>query len=72
MAYRIMAYQETGEEVCVSDGHTQEEAYTLIDKAQEDHPEWYRFSVEYMKTNEDYIKEQQRMEDEGWLDDEDY
>ncbi len=57
MAYRIMAYQETGEEVCVSDNHTQDKAQNLIPQAQEDHPEWTRFSVEYMKTMDDYAAE---------------
>ena len=64
MAYRIMAYQETGEEICVSDNHTQEEAHNLVPQAMEDHPEWSRFSVEYMKTADDYMAEQRYFEDD--------
>lgn len=70
MAYRIMAYQETGEEVCVSDNHTQEVAYSLIPKAQEDHPEWSRFAVEYMKTLEDYRHESD-LNENGWPEEDD-
>lgn len=64
MAYRIMAFQETGEEVCVSDGHTHQEACDLIPQAQEDHPEWSRFIAEYMKTHADYEREQDHYEQE--------
>jgi len=45
--FRIMAFQETGEEVCVENKiPSNQEAYARIPDHQENHPEWYHFTVE--------------------------
>jgi len=58
MSYRIMALQETGEEILVASGiATRDEAYDRMAEARLKYEEWRGFQIEYEKTLDDYARE---------------
>ncbi len=56
MSYRVMAIQETGEEILVASQLITKPTPEMMQKYQEEHPEWWGFEVE---THQDWWERQQ-------------
>ena len=60
MSYRVMAIQETGEEICIECGIRNEPlAYEILDQAREDYIEFCNFHVERELDYLDYYQEEE-------------